>query len=480
MNPSLPHSLFDFEPYKAQREEILPLIKQFAGHTAFRSAVVEELELDEDFHRRPLRPEDLEFLKFQRAITAQTVSRLPSLATNRLLLSINELAVSRPTMKDTPQERERQRLFHSDLNNSLGMRIRPYLEHYGFSYVSQAAAARVNAGGNIEESVDALYTQELRFWTDVFKLLGQRGYLEEGLRFILIQRWSLRPSQGIALRRAAANGYFDALPTAVLPWDGGAWPLDATLRAAAMFAGVNRRQHSYWQFYLPTSMHRVNLLYALANRPDRPYVMVGAAYGAEIESLALVVALQHACPQVARMPGCSVIDERQVVADLKARLRNALAETEAHAPGDALGELRLGLEAVASVAERGRWDLGEQLRWLSALENYCAWAKDIDARIQRECPNIDRETFVEPREMCSTTHVHNDHRLVVIEHGDMIFWGNLGMQLKMTVGDMVLIPDGRLHGSTVVSHECTYHQPIIPDEWIQALLSNQVRQAAAA
>ena len=50
-------------------------------------------------------------------------------------------------------------------------------------------------------------------------------------------------------------------------------------------------------------------------------------------------------------------------------------------------------------------------------------ARAISARIEVERPDIDRETFVEPREMCSTTHVHDDHRLVVIESGKMVFWG---------------------------------------------------------
>ncbi len=47
--------LFEFAPYLEDRESTLALIKRFAGADAYRSAVVEELELDEDFHRRPLR-----------------------------------------------------------------------------------------------------------------------------------------------------------------------------------------------------------------------------------------------------------------------------------------------------------------------------------------------------------------------------------------------------------------------------------------
>jgi homogentisate 1,2-dioxygenase len=111
------------------------------------------------------------------------------------------------------------------------------------------------------------------------------------------------------------------------------------------------------------------------------------------------------------------------------------------------------------------------LLWLSSIRRYVDFAHRISTRIDAECPGIDRETFVEPHEMCSTTHVHNDHRLVTIQEGEMLFWGNVGMQLKMNEGDMVLIPDGRLHGSTVVSGECTYHQPIIPDEWVRALVA---------
>jgi mannose-6-phosphate isomerase-like protein (cupin superfamily) len=129
-----------------------------------------------------------------------------------------------------------------------------------------------------------------------------------------------------------------------------------------------------------------------------------------------------------------------------------------------------GISLAAAQARSGRANLGDQLRWLASVEKYRDLAKSISARIDAECPDIDRETFVEPREMCSTTHVHDDHRLVVIESGKMVFWGNLGMKLRLEPGEMVLVPEGRLHGSSIESDECTYHQPIIPDEWVRPLM----------
>jgi len=299
------------------------------------------------------------------------------------------------------------------------------------------------------------------------------------LRFIMVQRWALAPSKRRAVARAAANGYFDALPQDAWPTLEGDLPDDALLQRVAATCGVTRQQHAYWQFYLPTSMAKTNLLYALARRPDRAFALTGAVFAAEAEWLAFGLALERACAWLqpaGRRPG----EAEARKAALVARFATAL-QTVADRFGDtAFEQCVSGAAAAERLAERGRWDLGEQLQWLGAIPQYCEFARRISKRIDAECPDIDRETFIEPHEMCSTTHVHNDHRLVTIQEGDMLFWGNVGMQLKMHEGDMVLIPDGRLHGSTVVSGECTYHQPIIPDDWVQALVAELDAKASAA
>ena len=467
--------LFDFAQHKPHRDEVLPLIRQFASHDSFRSAVVEELELDEDFYRRPLRPEDLEFLKFQKAITAETVSRLPSLATNRLLLCINELSVARLPRSETEFERFEQ--FYADGNQVAAHRIRPYLENYAFSYLADDTFAQQGVGASLA-ALESLFEAQLAHWKMLFDMLMRNDYLESGLRFILVQQWSLGASGRMALERAVASGYF----ASVAPQD---WPRldtevldDAKMASVAEMIDVGRRPHSYWQFYLPTSLAKVNLLYALGSRPDRAFALLGAAYVAEVEWIAFCVALATACPHWLQS-ATPIADPARYLSAVKDKLSHAALVVEQKHGCAAVYRLGQGVGAKVKLAERARWDLGEQLRWLSAIPRYCQWARKISERIESECPNIDRETFVEPREMCSTTHVHNDHRLVVIEQGDMLFWGNLGMQLPLATGEMVLIPDGRLHGSTVVSEECTYHQPIIPDAWINELLASVADRATS-
>lgn len=478
--------LFDFSPYVAQREEVLALIRDFASHPAFRSAAVEELELDEDYYRRPLRPEDLEFLQFKKPVPADRVSRLPSLATQRLLLSLNEVGIARAPKSHADDagaaagEFARFDAFYGERNQVLGARIRPFLEHYGFTFLG-AEGQRGITIARYAERLRALLAAEQTFWADMFALLVRNDYLAEGLRFIMIQRYSLAPSRRIAVERAAAAGYFDFVAPADRP-ETSASAKDPMLARVAQFVGATQCEHSYWQFYLPTSMAKVNLLYALGSRPDRAFPLLGAAFAAEVEALAFAGALAKACPHLVQ-PGGASVNAAQAADDLVARFERALTQVETTYGAEGLYRVGQGFGAGEKLAERGRWDLGEQLKWLSAIDDYIEWAAKIATRIEAECPEIDRETFIEARDLCSTTHVHNDHRLVVIRSGgvgtQMLFWGNLGMRLEMGEGDKVLIPDGRLHGSTVVCPECTYDQPIIPEEWIAELLEGKSASAAA-
>ncbi|WP_246791911.1 peptide synthetase [Burkholderia perseverans] len=461
--------LFDFSPFVGQSERHVELIKQFSAAHAFRSAQVSELLLDDDFHRRPLRPEDFEFLKFQKPVRMHNVSRLPALASGRTLLSIYELGVARLPRSADADEWQHFSGFYGDDVQVFGAQIVPFLEAYAFEYLAQDQTVDAEAGAAAAR-LKRIIDDETAFWTETFARLMRNDYLQEGLRFVMVQRWAQLPSKRRALARATASGFLDMLPDALRPTLHGDLPDDALLEKIAASVGVTRQQHAYWQFYLPTSTAKCNLLYALGRRPDRAFAFAGAAFAAEAEWLAFGAALERACAHLTpagRQPG----DFERRAGALVTRFEQALQTIAERFGQPAYAQAVQGTAAHERLCERGRWDLGEQLLWLSSIRHYVRFAHRISDRIDVECPGIDRETFVEPFEMCSTTHVHNDHRLVTIEEGEMLFWGNVGMQLKMNVGDKVLIPDGRLHGSTVLSGECTYHQPIIPDDWVKALVA---------
>jgi hypothetical protein len=464
--------MFDFTHHRADFDTSVERIRRFAAHDAFRSAMVDELELDEDFHRRPLRPEDLSFIDFATPVVAATVTHLPFLASQRLLLCINELAVARLPRDGATESFHRCAEFYSDDNQALAAQIRPFLENFAFDFLDHATAADEGSSDHVARLQEMLGA-EAAFWSRTFECLVQSGYVEDGLRFMLIQQWCLAPSKRTALARAAASGYFEALASTD-------WPrfirdelADATLRRLAARCGVTKREHSYWQFYLSTSLAECNLLHALASRPDRALRLCGAAFAAEAEWMAFAHLAERASLYLAT--GKDDISAEHGIAAGKAllgRFERALGAVARRFGRRGLYEVGQGLAAAQALGVCARQNLEEQLRWLAAVEQYRGIARAIDARIQAECPDIDRDTFVEPREMCSTTHVHDDHRLVVIESGQMVFWGNLGMKLCLQPGEMVLVPQGRLHGSSVESDQCTYHQPIIPDEWVRPLVSD--------
>lgn len=462
--------MFDFESLSKDYDAIRELIRDFASHDAFRSAVVDELVLDEDFYRRPVRPEDLAFIKFKRPARAETVSLLPFLAAQRILLAINELKVAR--LPKDPGKFSDYAQFYETENQVLGARIRPFLEAFSFSFLapdSIPAATAEQIVGRIEARVETDATR----WSRVLTNLAEADYLEDGLRYILIQNRSLAPSKRHAFAGAEAAGFFDLLPEDARPrfvvdptGDGAA----AELAAAC---GVTKREHSYWQFYLSTSLAACNFLHALGNRPDRALQFLGAAFVAEAQWLAFSCLIGRGSQFLGlETSGSATADVANATADLRDRVARAVAAIDDRYGRFGLQQINQGVDAAIRLADVGWGNLAEQLRWLSSVERYQKIAQTIDARIQAECPDIDRETFVEPREMCSTTHVHDDHRLVVVESGDMVFWGNLGMELRIKPGEMVLVPQGRLHGSSIESDECTYHQPIIPEEWIQALTND--------
>lgn len=476
--PALSERLFDFTPYLSSLEGYRELVKEFADHEAFRSAVVEELELDEDFYRRPLRPEDLPYIKFKRAVTPDRISLLPSLAAQRMLLCINELNVARLPRDGSDKSFEEFHRFYGGAGRVLAARVRPFLENYVFSHLAEPFEL-----GSIDACVNDLkefLQAEATEWADLFGLLQYRNYVEEGIRFILIQRWSLLPSKRSALSRALAAGFFDPIATDDRPrltikgFD------DELIRKLADKVGVTKREHSYWQFYLSTSLAGGNLLHAFADRPDRALSLYGAAFAAEAELIAFGCLVGQGLGRLGLVGGNEIgLEVSSATDDISARFRRVLMAVEQHFGARGVAEVAQGFMAAKRLAACAWDDLNDQVRWIASVDQYRDIAQAISKRIEAERPDIDRETFVEPREMCSTTHVHNDHRLVVIESGDMVFWANLGMTLRMKPGEMVFVPKGRLHGSSIESDECTYHQPIIPPEWIEPLV-NELHQRRAA
>ena len=238
---------FDFSPYAPRHAEFLQAVREFAAGQPFRSASVEELVLDDDYCRRPLRPEDFDFIRFERPVEGATVSRLASLAANRVLLSLYELESATAEESSIANRRAGFGEFASERNRRFAVQIAPFLEAFAFHYLGHElpVAEFPSAQGGL---VEKIFTAEQRFWTRLFAQLTSAGYLQEGLRFILIQKWCLAPTRRRACAGAMSRGAFDGWPIGAQPTLESRLIGDDVFGRLGQILEVDRQEHSYWQF----------------------------------------------------------------------------------------------------------------------------------------------------------------------------------------------------------------------------------------
>ncbi|TWB12407.1 AraC-like protein [Nitrospirillum amazonense] len=362
--------------------------------------------------------------------------------------------------------------FYNPELRAIGARVAPRLETFLFSAVGEEAvrATPADLPNSVSDFVGAHFRASSRFWTRLIDTLTAADYLADGMRLLLIQRVPLGRSRNLAMSRVAALHPFIPVPAPSVAEE--AW-------CAAL--GVRVGMHSYWQFYLPAVLAATTHIHMLARQPGTLLRLVGAALVEGAEQAGFMMAMAEGARRLGlpeRAPSADTADG--ATRSVSSAVDAAVDEVTGTFGRTSLAEVARGAAAATLLTAQAHRDVRAQLLWLSDMPRYVAAARAINRRIDQDCPDIDRETFVEPREMCSTTHVHDDHRLVVIEEGQMVFWGNLGMSLRLDVGDMVLVPQGRLHGSTVESPVCTYHQPIIPPDWLDMLPGHVISPYASS
>lgn len=462
-------------------EDVVASIRTFAAAEHFRSATVDELEIDGDFCRRPLRPEDLTFIDFTVPVAAETVYDLPSLAAQRILRCVYDMHVARPPRTGDARTLGWNPQFYSDAARSLAVRIAPFLERFAFGFLERPARLGADSSqGRLRETFEAFVRDAARFAHAMRARFRQGALSTPDLRFVLVQKWCLAAAKKIAISRARVCGYFDLVPPEDRPRHGPSGVDRDALSRLATALDVNREQHAFWQFYLPTALGEANYLSALATRPEQSLALLGAAFVAEVEWHAFSWLAEQASEDmdIAAADGDLAAELQRALAGTTTRFSNAVRAVASAVGTFGLRDVARGFDGAARLAQLARLDLDMQLRWLASLSEYVEVARRLDHHIKTVRPDIDRDTFVEPREMCSTTHVHDDHRLVSVESGTMVFWGRPDMRFRMEPGDMILVPRGRLHGSSVESKLCVYHQPIVPEDWVRPLIDEIDRRHA--
>ncbi len=442
--------------------EIVDQVIRFSRNPNFRSATAAELITEDTFFRRPVRPEDLHIIDFSQPLNRAQALDLGGLIGNRVLLNCFEGSVHAPPTSTQARHLESYQAFYDPASIQLGQLVQPFLEWYLFDMLHDREATDEDC--SIQRVGQLIHTTWQQLCTRQEKLAAAITRSEtrsQDEAFILIQHAALLSAKQAAAARAHAAGMLlpswrrNHLTIPVEP------ALESALREAARTRELELIPHRYWQFYLSSAMGCCNLLYSLCS---------SAGHNLRAWAAILFCRLHLAAFQAAFRNSLLAAEDQLVplkLDNIVSTLTNELeAASEIYGP-QVCREFAIGFRMAARQWQLLDDDMAQQINWLGSIDEHKAMAAKVMQMVERNKDSILLDTFTETLRTCSTTHVHNEHRLVVIETGQMVFWGNLDMQLHLSPGEMILVPRNRLHGSSITTDMCVYHQPIIPASWLE-------------
>ncbi len=445
-------------------------LRDFFSNPAFRSAEGSELLfVDNPFHH-PLRPNDLSFVDFSRPLASGEWSQLSALMGQRSLLCVFEaglpLVGERPLSPAAIADREH---FYSDENRWRGERIRPFLVQHLFSWVEAAAAAADEEP--LATALDRSLEQARSSAQRVFAAISDGAESKRMATLAAIQLAGALQSRELAISRWSAIDWGGGLSRLFALFSDLARVTQRDLLRLGSACGLMGGPHSYWQFYLPTAIGISNYLHRLVSDPRRIDEAIAAVLFDRLRFASLVAgwldtlaaALGSLLPQdlFSRLTNNEMARLRQDALDVLA----ARARSEGDGVLRAAGR---GIDAMHRLWLAADDDFVNQVMWAGRVDHFRLLARRYMDLINTGDIAVDLETYDEPSSERSTTHVHDTHRLLVIESGEMDFWNSLGAPLHLVPGDMLYVPRHRLHGSVVTSARCVYHQPVINDALARA------------
>jgi hypothetical protein len=446
-------------------EILTEAVETYLANPIFKAARYEELVLDDNPYRRPVRPDDIGLVDFSRPLSRENFSQLSGLMGHRMLLNIYDTAKLMLPREPTAEKWRDYQLFYNSETRFLGELLRPSLEAHLFGFVHDEARqrevrtaaelgdqarlqaeARLGRAAQLAGVITAAAREDRDAMIDMLAIQSDAASLNSGTRAAL----ALRPVVGSASLPGVGPGQI-----------GG-----ELLRRVADTDGIKYEPHSYFQYYLPSTLALMNYVNGAALYPGRIFALAGALLAHSLETREQEAALEPLLVGHATESGLAVqLDRaRDPAGDAGRALAAALPVIERAGGEFAIGEFGRGFAEYSILLEIQHEDRMRQFEWINAMPAYVEKARRLQKAINDYAIEVELDTFVESWEECSTTHVHDENRLLVIESGQMHFWNCFGRRHDYRPGDMAFIPKQRLHGSVVLSGECVYHQPVITPE----------------
>lgn len=446
-------------------DEINRFIRLYAANRLF--ANTEQWIINDNPYRRPIDQAAVRALDFGQPLTRDKFFNASALAANRMLLNIYESDLIFLPDGDFASKKDDWALFYSNENKLLGELIRPTLEAHVFGFLDSEMVISRNWSFEAFRSYlrSLLETHEQSELALVTAILSSAEPKKNAIAYLIqVASDFLTESSATARNVLGKYGTIQSELFKILIDDYGYGvhqTKHSTLFENTMEScGLSTHAHSYWQFYLSTSLAVGNYYHYVSRDHGKFFKCIGAIAYAE-------AMFAHTCREIARMLrrvfGTSVtahyFDEHGHIDTYHGSmaLENLVAPAIAKYGNGIIGHIVQGLEEIRLLAEISDEDFLAQIAWSDAMQDYKSLAQPIYQKITRAEINPSRATHTGRRQDSLIMQAYDTDKLCMVESGSMNLVSGHERFIQINAGEGIVIPRHRLNGIAVSSEECLYN-----------------------
>lgn len=428
----------------------------------------EEWLSDDNPYRRTLRPHVFKYLDFSRPLRRDELLTYTGLSANRTLLTIYESDFLLLPRKDFGAKRQDFEEFYSPRLKVLGEIVRPELESFLFHFLGEEISVTGHWTASSLKAYLEDYARSIRQGSDnkaMAAILGSADPVHAAKTF-LIQLAGDFLLESSAMSRNIL-GRYGAIQSALFKVviDEYGYGVHKTKHSTVFErllerCGLDSSPHTYWQFYLTSSLLLNNYYNWICRDHSRFFRYLGAIYQAET---AFIASCQQMADMMRQVFGADAevqyflehvhIDQHHSRMVLDELIMPAI---ESFGEGIILDIVR-GFEEGKLLGDIAEQDFCQQVRWSDNGGKYKTLHPAIYARIKEGSIHPKMQQFVEPRGELSVTHVHDGDELCHIQSGVMRFVTGHERYTLLHAGEGTVIQRNRLHGAIIDSEECVYN-----------------------
>ena len=453
------------EPVAVPRDQFRAALQEFGKCPLFGNT--EEWLMEDNPYRRPIRPQVLRYMDFERVLRKDEILTYSSLAANRILLNVYEADLVLLPAGGFERRADDFRLFYSPQIKVLGEMLRPTLERHVFGFLDDEVAV---SGAWTQESLGAYFTAlfdkvETSDELPLVRAIRESRAPRHAALTLLVQLAGDFLSEASAMARNVLGNFGAAqseLFTIVIDELGYGVhrAKHSTLFERTMSsAGLEPHVHAYWQFYLTSSLLMNNYFHFICKDHAQFFRYLGALF--YIETM-----FRKICRDVGQC--LSQTFEGGVDVDYFTEhvhidkhhgqmvLQRVILPLVGKHGSSIVPDIVRGFEEAQVLGAIADDDFASQVRWSDDEQRYKALHDTVFANLAKASDPPVVQRFTEPRGELSVTHVHDGDELCHVVSGVMRFVTGHERSVLLHPGEGTVIRHNRLHGAIIESDECVY------------------------